>query len=721
MYQRVLVGLVGLVGLGALVGCGGEAADAPAISVTDPSGAPAAQVELASTNVGQSSAAMLYVANDGRAPLGPIALAISGPSANDFVLDNALTSCAGATLAPGAGCEIAIVFRPTADGDRTATLAVTAPGDAASVALLGHAVMPSLHFVPAAIDFGQLEIGRGGQTTFELRNDGTAAAPIQSLTVSGAGFARGLATCGATLGPGASCDVIVRAAPQALGALAGSLVVSSGGQGYAAGLAARGARRLTAVVAGAGAIASTSGGIDCGSTCTGLFETDVLLTATPAANAQIVGWSIPACGQSPTCNVAADLVPETVTATFALVGSSAINVVFAGDAPGEVLVQLQGQPSAIPCYASCTVPAMPGQGVEIYAATPWVFGGLSGGCAAADGYCTLTAPVGAASVTAMFTKDPKDQWTRLLGGAVWAAVFDSTEALVVGGSGGVVKLSPAGATVWSVGLAAVSLATGPADSIYVNTGTHVVKLNAAGVTQWTQPLDANSAGCPAAAFVHCIAVAPDGAVAVPGTSGVSRWDASGAPTWSKPLGGASMHGIAIDLAGVVMVAQLSAISGEEADAVRFTAGGAPLSTLEDVSPQYHGMITTDAAGNLVTSSSGHSNAYLRAYTATPIAKSIAVPVASFVENGVAPTGTGELAWLHYLTDASGATDWKVTRYTQAGGEGWTLTRLRTFNLVYGPTGTQPMDLAGSPTGRIAIVGQFHGLTSTSGWVQSYVP
>ena len=48
MYKRVLIGL------GALVGCGGEAADAPAIIVTDPSGAPAAQVEIGHTNVGQS-------------------------------------------------------------------------------------------------------------------------------------------------------------------------------------------------------------------------------------------------------------------------------------------------------------------------------------------------------------------------------------------------------------------------------------------------------------------------------------------------------------------------------------------------------------------------------------------------------------------------------------------------------------------------------------------
>ena len=63
----------------------------------------------------------------------------------------------------------------------------------------------------------------------------------------------------------------------------------------------------------------------------------------------------------------------------------------------------------------------------------------------------------------------------------------------------------------------------------------------------------------------------------------------------------------------------------------------------------------------------------------------------------------------------------MTRYTQAGTAAWTLTRTRTFNVLYGPTGTRPMDIAGSPTGRIAVVGQFHSLTSTSGWVQSYVP
>ena len=51
--------------------------------------------------------------------------------------------------------------------------------------------MPSLHFNPSALSFGQIEIGHSVQTAIELRNDGTSAAVIDSIAVTGSAFTRG--------------------------------------------------------------------------------------------------------------------------------------------------------------------------------------------------------------------------------------------------------------------------------------------------------------------------------------------------------------------------------------------------------------------------------------------------------------------------------------------------------------------------------------------------
>ncbi|MBX3160021.1 MAG: choice-of-anchor D domain-containing protein [Deltaproteobacteria bacterium] len=699
-------------------GGGDDEPDPASVVVSDGAGAPAVRVEFGATNVGQSSGAMLVVGNGGGAPLGPITVATSGAAASDFVVAG---TCSGATLGAGESCEIALTFRPTERGDRLATLVIAAPSASATVELIGHALTPDLHFVPPAFDFGQLQIGVSAQATFELRNDGATPAAIDAIAVTGGGFARGLGTCGAELAPGASCDIVVSATPQALGAGAGALTVQSAGESYDAGLAARGARRITVVVEGTGTITSSPSGIDCGGDCTGLFESDVTLTATPGASAQLVGWSIPECGDSATCTLPADVAPATVTASFVSAGPSSIDITFAGDASGEVQVWLEGVATPVSCFASCSIPAMPDQRVEVLASTPSGFGGITGDCDVSGGYCFLTAPPGTAAITVTFTKDPKEQWTRFVSPGVRTAAFDGTDALVVGGSAGISKLSPAGATVWSITLPAVALAVGPADSIYVNTGTHVVKLDAGGATQWTVPLDPRSVGCPATGhFVHCIAVAPDGAVAVHGSTGVARWDATGAPTWSVPIALTPHFGVAIDLAGVVMAEKEDPATAESVDVVRFSPAGVALSTLEDVSPQYHGMITVDGAGNLITSSSGHSRAYLRAYTPTPISRDLTIASSSFVENGVASLGTGELAWIHFLGDLTLIADWRVRRITSTGSEPWTLTRRR-ISSVLKESGTVPIDIAGSPTGRIAIVGQYHGLTTASGWVQTYIP
>jgi len=70
---------------------------------------------------------------------------------------------------------------------------------------------------------------------------------------------------------------------------------------------------------GSGSVTSSPAGIECGATCSGLFDhgTSVTLTATPAASSTFTGWSGGGCSGTGTCDVTLN-ADTTVTATFAL-------------------------------------------------------------------------------------------------------------------------------------------------------------------------------------------------------------------------------------------------------------------------------------------------------------------------------------------------------------------------------------------------------------------
>ena len=70
--------------------------------------------------------------------------------------------------------------------------------------------------------------------------------------------------------------------------------------------------------AGSGAVVSSPAGLDCGATCSAVFDggTDVTLTATAADGSEFTGWTGDCAGASRTCTVAMQRA-RSVTATFA--------------------------------------------------------------------------------------------------------------------------------------------------------------------------------------------------------------------------------------------------------------------------------------------------------------------------------------------------------------------------------------------------------------------
>src|ERR1044071_3189700 len=90
-----------------LAACGGSGS--VTLEPSDASGGAITDVAFSNTSVGQQAAVLVHVTNTGSGTSGPLAVAITGAAANDFVLDNVLTTCAGQRLGRDGTCDIALV------------------------------------------------------------------------------------------------------------------------------------------------------------------------------------------------------------------------------------------------------------------------------------------------------------------------------------------------------------------------------------------------------------------------------------------------------------------------------------------------------------------------------------------------------------------------------------------------------------------------------------
>src|SRR5690349_10503878 len=77
-----------------------DGAAAATLAATDDSNQPVTMLDFGTAGIGQTVLGTVHVANSGTGPSAALALAISGAAANDFVIDNAETTCAATVLAP---------------------------------------------------------------------------------------------------------------------------------------------------------------------------------------------------------------------------------------------------------------------------------------------------------------------------------------------------------------------------------------------------------------------------------------------------------------------------------------------------------------------------------------------------------------------------------------------------------------------------------------------
>ncbi len=173
---------------------------------------------------------MVTVRNSGGTASGPLTSVISGDTAV-FVIDPA-TTCDGKTLAPAESCMFAMEFRPTQEGARTASLAMTAsPGGTATVSLTGTGATPAVLVVSPEIEnLGDVETGTFGPShTITFMNTGGSPTGALMSTIGGTDAADiKIATDGCSnqpLNAGSTCTLTLQLRPTTRGAKSGMLTM----------------------------------------------------------------------------------------------------------------------------------------------------------------------------------------------------------------------------------------------------------------------------------------------------------------------------------------------------------------------------------------------------------------------------------------------------------------------------------------------------------------
>jgi beta-propeller repeat-containing protein/HYDIN/CFA65/VesB family protein len=130
-------------------------------------------------------------------------------------------------LLAATNCVLNITFTPTAGGTRTGKITITddSPGSPHVMNLTGIGLVPQANLAPTMLSFAsQLIATSSPAETVTLTNPGGATLDITQVSVSG-DFAE-TNDCGISIGPSASCHVIVTFIPTIAGVRSGSLTVS---------------------------------------------------------------------------------------------------------------------------------------------------------------------------------------------------------------------------------------------------------------------------------------------------------------------------------------------------------------------------------------------------------------------------------------------------------------------------------------------------------------
>ena len=160
-------------------------------------------------------------------------VSVSGAGAGDYslVMANGCISAGTITVIPDSSCPLDVYFHPSAVGDRSATMTITASDSTITVVSLSGTGSPTLTAAPGSLSFGATTLGTFTAGSFVLTNASTSTDSIDlstdDLTFSGPGAddyvvtpssgcpGDGVSTV--VLNPGAACTMDVSFFPGTLG------------------------------------------------------------------------------------------------------------------------------------------------------------------------------------------------------------------------------------------------------------------------------------------------------------------------------------------------------------------------------------------------------------------------------------------------------------------------------------------------------------------------
>lgn len=146
------------------------------------------------------------------------------------------SDCWGATLAPGGTCSLQVEFRPNETGFYAGEVQAASAGANFDAELTGRGGKAIISASPDPTDFGSAAVGsRGEPRTITLRNSGDLAGGFFIAIISGgdsASFQLIEENCtGIEIGPGGTCQAVVRFQPTAAGLRTATLSFFGDGEG----------------------------------------------------------------------------------------------------------------------------------------------------------------------------------------------------------------------------------------------------------------------------------------------------------------------------------------------------------------------------------------------------------------------------------------------------------------------------------------------------------
>jgi hypothetical protein len=188
-----------------------------------------ANLTFGATNVGSTAPTQTMTLTNNGSQTFSFTFATSG----DFsAVGNGTSPCNG-SLAASSKCTVSVSFTPTINGTIKGNLIITQTGSSTPAAVGGltgtgqNGSTATLTFNPASLSFGNVGLGTSSSKSVTIKNAGTAAVTINSVTGSGYYTATpsGTVPCGGTLNVGKSCGVTVTFAPLVTGTLLGSVTL----------------------------------------------------------------------------------------------------------------------------------------------------------------------------------------------------------------------------------------------------------------------------------------------------------------------------------------------------------------------------------------------------------------------------------------------------------------------------------------------------------------